>query len=171
MLKINFKIFFQILLIIFIILSLIYFWPFILLILGLYGLIKIENVFFTFKLYYFSKITQIDQMTGIEFENRMFNYFKRNGYNVEKTKTSNDFGADLILSKNNEITVVQTKRWLKQVGISAVQEICAAIKYYHAQQGMLITNSKLTNSAKKLAQSNNIIVWERSELIMKLGKT
>ncbi len=170
MLKVNFKNFFQLSLIGFIILSLIYFWPFIFLILGLYGLIKIENVFFTLKLYYFSKITQIDQMTGIEFENRMFNYFKRNGYNVEKTKTSNDFGADLILSKNNEITVVQTKRWLKQVGISAVQEICAAIKYYHAQQGMLITNSKLTTSAKKLAQSNNIIVWERSELIIKLGK-
>ena len=150
-------------------LSALYFYKFTLLLLCLYLSINVENYIYKIKLYHFSRVSEIDKMTGLEFEERMYNYFKRAGFKVNKTKISNDFGCDLILTKNNEVTVVQTKRWISKIGVKAVQEVCAAIKHYNADYGMLITNSSLTVNARKLAASNNIYIWERSDLIYKLG--
>ncbi len=107
---------------------------------------------------------KIDEMKGEEFEDLLATCFKRIGYHVDRTPRTNDFGADLILVKNRQKTVVQVKRYKKNVGSTAVQEVVAALPYYHATLGMVVTNSAYTASAKKLAQANNITLWDRSNL-------
>lgn len=72
------------------------------------------------------------------------------------TKTTGDQGADLVVEKNNVRGVIQAKFYSSPVGNSAVQEVVAALSYYHATKGIVITNNIFTNSAKELASANNI---------------
>jgi HJR/Mrr/RecB family endonuclease len=86
------------------------------------------------------------------------------GYIVELTKSSNDQGADLIISKLGEKYVVQAKRYSNKVNNKAIQEVVAAIKHYDADRGMVITSNEFTSSAIKLASSNNIDLIDRNKL-------
>ena len=110
-------------------------------------------------------VAQIDKMTGEEFEQFLSICFKRLGYVVRNTPKSNDFGADLILTKNGIKTVVQAKRYQNKVGSGAVQEVVGAIKYYGANNAIVITNSKFTSSARALARPNLVELWDREKLI------
>ncbi|WP_293360538.1 MULTISPECIES: restriction endonuclease [unclassified Microcoleus] len=104
-------------------------------------------------------------MTGEEFEEFLACCFRNLGYAVEMTPKTGDFGADLILSKAGKKTVIQAKRYQGKVGNSAVQEVVSAVKYYGAQDAIVITNSNFTSNAHKLAQANGVQLWGREQLI------
>ncbi|MCU0544116.1 MAG: restriction endonuclease [Oscillatoriaceae cyanobacterium Prado104] len=110
-------------------------------------------------------IDRVDRMTGEEFEEFLACCFRNLGYAVETTPKTGDFGADLILSKGRKKTVVQAKRYQGKVGNSAVQEVVSAIKYYGAQDAIVITNSNFTSNACKLALANGVQLWGREQLI------
>lgn len=117
-----------------------------------------------------SGIYDIDFMSGIEFEDYLEGLLKQQGYKVKMTAASNDYGADLILEKERQITVVQAKRYKENVGIKSVQEVIGAMGYYKADKGMVITNSYYTNQALKLAKANSIQMWDREKLINEIIK-
>ena len=103
-------------------------------------------------------------MTGEEFEDYLFDLFRSKGYDVFKTPTSGDFGADLILEKNGIYTAVQIKRYSRPVGLEAVQEIVAALDYYACKNGMVVTNETFTHQAYLLAEANGIELWDGNRL-------
>lgn len=111
-----------------------------------------------------SGIIDIDEMDGYDFEQYLFFLFKQQGYRVKRTRSSNDFGADLIL-EGREMIVVQAKRYKSKVGIKAVQEINSARDYYKAQEAWVITNNYFTIPAIKLAAASGIKLIDRDELI------
>ncbi|MDE6585679.1 MAG: restriction endonuclease, partial [Clostridia bacterium] len=117
-----------------------------------------------------SNIKQIDNMDGVTFENYLAMVFKQKGYNVTLTKTTGDYGVDLILSsKDNELTekiIIQAKRYSKKVPISAVQQISAARDYYHTNDAWVITNNYFTQPAINLAKANDIKLIDRDMLAM-----
>ncbi|MGI8849419.1 MAG: restriction endonuclease [Pyrinomonadaceae bacterium] len=106
----------------------------------------------------------IDQLNGYEFEDFLKTLFSKMGYQVEQTRLSGDQGADLVIVKFGEKTVIQAKRFGGKVGNKAVQEIMAAISLYEAQKGMVITNNYFTPAAVKLANANNIELVDRDAL-------
>lgn len=116
------------------------------------------------KRYLASPLAKIDNMTGIEFEKYLKAVFENQGYKVELTPTTNDYGADLVCRRNGEITVVQAKRYSDNVGNSAVQEIVGAKGYYKANKCIVVTNSDFTKQAIKLAKSNDVELWNRDKL-------
>ncbi|MBN8202572.1 restriction endonuclease (plasmid) [Cytobacillus firmus] len=109
-------------------------------------------------------IEEIDLMKGDEFEKYLRVLFDKLGFRVRVTKASNDFGADLILEGDVKV-VIQAKRYKKKVGIRAVQEINTAWDYYNAQEAWVITNNFFTTPAIKLAQSSNVKLIDRYELV------
>lgn len=113
----------------------------------------------------FIKIEEIDQMTGYEFEDFLKHFFEKHGYIAEVTQRSSDFGADLILTKGSKKFVVQAKRLNTKVGIRAVQEVVAAIKYYKANEAMVVSNQYYSSPAIKLAKSNHVRLIDREELM------
>lgn len=115
-------------------------------------------------------IDDIDQMDGYSFEEFLVHLYVEMGYRVEHTKLSGDQGADLIISKNGESYVVQAKKHSKKINNKAVQEVTAAIKYYHADGGIVVTNSEFTDSAILLAYPNDISLIGREKLIRLLEK-
>lgn len=113
-----------------------------------------------------SGILNVDEMTGKEFEEYLRVLFLERGYQVQLTKTTGDYGADLVLSSKNRKIIVQAKRHKKNVGIKAVQEISAAKKHYQADECWVVTNSHYTEPAKNLAKSNQVRLVDRT-LLMK----
>lgn len=106
----------------------------------------------------------VDQQNGYEFEDFLKTLFYKMGYQVEQTKLSGDQGADLVVVKFNEKTVIQAKRFGGKVGNKAVQEIFAAMSFYRAHKGMVITNNYFTPAAFELADANNIELIDRDTL-------
>ncbi|POR28629.1 restriction endonuclease [Paenibacillus polymyxa] len=112
-----------------------------------------------------SGITQIDKMDGVQFEHYLGHLFRFQGYKAEVTQATGDFGADLIVLKEGKRIVVQAKRYSKNVGLKAVQEVQSARAHYRANSAWVVTNSNFTQQAYELAKSNGVRLINRDELI------
>lgn len=112
-----------------------------------------------------SGIEEVDQMTGRQFEEYLGALFSSKGYNIKYTPASGDYGADVILTKGQDVIVVQAKRYKSRVGVKAVQEVIPAIKMYKATEAWVITNSTYTKQALTLARHNQVRMIDREDLI------
>ena len=112
----------------------------------------------------------IDKMSGIEFETMLKHVFRKMGYKVEETPKSNDYGADLILTKRGRKTVIQAKRYSSKVGISAVQQALSAQIFYDVNESAVVTNSYFTNQAKKMALTGKVKLIDRDVLEVILSR-
>lgn len=114
----------------------------------------------------------LNNMDGFTFEHYVAQIFRDLGYKAEVTQESGDFGADVILTKEREKICVQCKRYKGLVGIAAVQEVLGSINYYNANRGCVVTNSRFTEAAVKLAKANHIelIDGNKLEKLIKKGK-
>ena len=115
-------------------------------------------------------ISQIDCLSGVEFENLLKQIFENQGYLVELTKSSHDFGADLVLRRNNTTAVVQAKCYSKNIGIKAVQEIISARKHYGAEEMFVATNRYFSKEAVVLASEYEVRLIDRDVLIALVKK-
>lgn len=114
-----------------------------------------------YKNYDFSKI---DYMDGVEFENLIDAKFQKMGYTTKLTKATKDYGVDLIAIKNKKSIAIQIKRYNRNVGVKAIQEVIAAKAFYKTDTAMVLTNSYFTKPAKNLAKETNVILIDRSKL-------
>lgn len=112
-----------------------------------------------------SGIADIDKMDGFRFEKYLGTLFAAMGYKAKVTQGSGDYGADLVLTKDQKRIVVQAKRYSKNVGIKAVQEIHGALPHYRADEAWVVTNSDFTPNAKNLANSAKVRLINREKLI------
>lgn len=106
----------------------------------------------------------IQQMNGFDFEEVVADLFNAKGYDAKVTSGSGDQGADVVADKDFEKVVIQAKRYKGKVSNSAVQEVVASMKHYNADRGLVITNSQFTSSARELASSNDIELWNGGKL-------
>ena len=112
-----------------------------------------------------SGIAEIDRMTGAVFEQYLALLFRQHGYRVEHTGRAGDYGADLVISKGGVRTIVQAKRYRRNVNLKAVQEAVAAKAMYGCTHAMVVTNSGFARSAHTLARANGVELWDRDKLI------
>lgn len=113
-------------------------------------------------------LSTIDLMSGEQFEHFITYLFNNLGYNATNTKLSGDQGIDVLAKKGKTTIAIQAKCYSKPVGNHAIMEAVAGAKYYNADKIMVVTNSTFTRSARELAESNNVILWDRSILKEKL---
>lgn len=112
-----------------------------------------------------SRISDIDRMSGEEFERYLEVLFSQLGYQkVERTRYTGDYGADLIVDKYGVKTAIQAKRSNSNVGVTAVQEVAAARAKYECTRAMVVTNSWYTDQARQLARANGVELWDRTAL-------
>lgn len=117
-------------------------------------------------------IEDVDKMSGLEFEHFLTPLFRSQGYNVEVTSPSGDFGGDLILKKGKEKSVVQAKRYgeKKKVGVDAINEVVGAAGYYNATKKIVITNRYYTDAAKITGKRNGVTLLDRDDLVRMLNQ-
>ena len=112
-----------------------------------------------------SGIVGVDAMSGREFEERLALLFESMGCEVVRTRATGDFGADLLLEREDGRVVVQAKRYVAKVGIEAVQQVIGAIGYYDAAHALVVTNSTCTPAAAALAAAHGVELVERERLV------
>lgn len=113
-------------------------------------------------------IQEVDAMNPASFEKLVEVLFSKMGYEAQTTKLSGDQGVDVIAEKKGKRAVIQAKCYSYPVSNTAVQEVVAGKGYYNADEAYVITNNIFTRSAKELANANNVVLWDRTELIEKL---
>ncbi len=115
-------------------------------------------------------IADLDMLSGVDFESFLSQLFIKLGYQTTITPASNDYGVDLIVTKNGETIAIQAKRYSEGnvVGISAIQEAIGGMNFYKTDKAMVITTSSYTQNAQNLAKESGVIIWDRKELIKRI---
>lgn len=97
------------------------------------------------------RAADIHTMSGEAFEAHVAKRLRRRGWKVMGTRTSGDFGVDLIARRRFKKVAVQVKRYQGAVGVNALQEALAGMRYYDCNTAWVVTNSRFTKAAVKLA--------------------
>ncbi len=117
-------------------------------------------------------LEEIFYMSGFEFEHYCGELLSKNGYySINVTQGSGDFGADITAKQNGEKYVIQCKKYSKNVGIKAVQEVYAAKQHYNADYAVVLTNVYFTPAAQKLAAETGVLLWDRERLCKMIEST
>ncbi|MGN0355232.1 MAG: restriction endonuclease [Muricoprocola sp.] len=97
---------------------------------------------------------------GVEFEHEICRILKKNGFReVRMTKTSGDFGTDILAKRNGLIFAIQCKYYTGSVGVDAVQQASSGCQYYEADLPVVVTNSYFTRNAVQLAEQTGVVLW------------
>lgn len=111
-----------------------------------------------------AQAAELDQLSGVEFEEFLAGLFRAQGYAAELTPTTGDYGADLILSIDGQRIAVQAKRYVGSVGVAAVQEALSGMAYYQCDIAWVITTGAYTPNALELAQKSGVKMIGRSDI-------
>lgn len=104
----------------------------------------------------------MDELEGHEFEYYCADLLKEHGFtDVEVTRGSGDFGADILAEKDGVSYAIQCKCYDKPIGVKAVQEVYAGRDYYDCMIGVVMTNQYFTAPAVELARKLKIMLWDR----------
>jgi len=114
-----------------------------------------------------SEIRSVDKFSGEKFEFFLKELFQSLGYlKVQLTKRTRDFGADLIMFKQEgSKIVIQAKRYTKNVGNKAINEAVGTRLPEQADEVWVVTNSYFTKPAKEHARKNKVKLIDRDELM------
>ena len=105
-----------------------------------------------------------DDMDGIEYEHFCAEILRESGWEAKVSQASNDQGADIIAERDGKKVAIQCKKYSSPVGNKAVQEVSASKLHYGTEFAAVVTNNTFTNSAKQLANSNNVHLLHHSDL-------
>jgi len=107
----------------------------------------------------------IDTMDGLSFEKYIASLLRTRGYTNLQLTEEYDYGVDIIADKNGIRWGIQVKRYSGLVKAEAVRQVVTALKIYHCDQAMVITNSTFSRVATELADSNDCLLIDRGALL------
>lgn len=108
---------------------------------------------------------ELDTMDGFEFEYYCADLLSANGFDdVKVTRSSGDYGIDILAEKDGVTYAIQCKRYTGLVGVKAVQEAYAGRDYYDRMVGAVLTNQYFTKPAVQAARKLKILLWDRDYL-------
>lgn len=108
-----------------------------------------------------------------DFEDFIAQLFKDNGYDVEGTNYSGDYGADVITSKNGIKTAIQVKRYSKtnKVGVKDINQIIGGKEFHKCDKAMVVCTSDYTKQGIKLSKEADVELWNWEDLLTKIQDT
>ena len=111
------------------------------------------------------KPQHFDELEGHEFEHYCAELLKKKGFiDVEVTKGSGDYGADILAEKDGVTYAIQCKCYTAPIGVKAIQEAYAGRDYYDRMVGAVLTNQYFTTPAVEAAKKLKILLWDRGYL-------
>lgn len=106
-----------------------------------------------------------DLMEGHDFEYYCAELLRKSGFQeVEVTKSSGDYGIDILAEKEGVTYAIQCKCYTSPVGVKAIQEAYAGRDYYDRMVGAVLTNQYFTQPAVDAARKLKILLWDRDYL-------
>lgn len=90
------------------------------------------------------------------------------GFAAKKTRSSGDYGADVIASKGGKSFAIQCKLFNRPLGTKAVQEIVSGRIFYRTDHAVVVSDNSFTPAAKTLASRSDVILTHHKNLVHKL---
>jgi restriction system protein len=109
-------------------------------------------------------MADIATMDGLVFEQYVGKLLASQGYSGIRFTERYDLGVDIIARRNGIVWGVQVKRYSHVVKAAAVRQVVTALKSYKCDRAMVITNSTYSRPARLLADSNDCILIDNTEL-------
>lgn len=110
-------------------------------------------------------LSGMDDMEGHDFEYFCAGLLEKTGFlEVEVTRGSGDYGADILAEKDGVTYAIQCKCYQSPIGVKAVQEAYAGRDYYDRMVGAVLTNQYFTAPAVEAAKKLKILLWDRGYL-------
>jgi restriction system protein len=106
----------------------------------------------------------VDAMTGVEFERYVAAVLRGQGFDVEITRATGDFGVDLIATRDGVRTAVQCKRQSRVVNGAAIQQVVAGAAVHDCEATMVVSNHRYTKAAEQLAGVHGCVLVDRTRL-------
>ena len=100
-------------------------------------------------------------MNPIQFEQRVADFFQHQGYTVETTPRSYDYGVDIVASNEKCRIAVQVKMYeRRRVNYQDVMYLVAGKAIYRCNSGILVTSGQLSADAEKVAKTLDIKIMD-----------
>lgn len=114
------------------------------------------------------EVSNIDFLSGIEFEHLCEKLIQKMGFETEITKASGDGGIDIIAYNHQPLLsgkyIIQCKRYAGSVGEPIIRDLYGVVTSERANKGILVTTGMFTNSAKKFANGKPIELIDGEKL-------
>lgn len=110
------------------------------------------------------RLSDVDGMSGAEFEDYVGRLLERQGYRIERIGGSGDLGVDLVATYRETRWAIQVKRSARPVSRRAVSDAVAGARHYDCDAAMVVTSSGFTPGAVELAGSTGCELVDREEL-------
>lgn len=88
---------------------------------------------------------------GFAFETGCAEFMREQGWSVELTNGSWDFGVDFLVNIDDERVAFQCKQLGPAAGVAAVQEVYAGGRYYDCRRFVVMSPSGFTQPAEQMA--------------------
>lgn len=113
---------------------------------------------------------KLDNLTWLQFERLVHQYFVERGFVVTETIEGADGGVDLRLRKEGRNSTVQCKHWrTRKVGVSVVREQFGIMMAEKADQCFIVTSGQFTKEAEAWAAGKAIGLIDGKQLRYLLG--
>ena len=117
-----------------------------------------------------SKLRAVDDLTWIQFEDLLHQYFSEKGFSVNPTGAGADGGVDLWVSKDGHRSIVQCKHWQSQkVGVQVIREQFGIMTAEQVDRCYIVTSGAFTQEAKDWASDKAIELINGKDLHHLLG--
>lgn len=100
-----------------------------------------------------------ESATGFEFEYRVADIFRMQGFRARVTPASGDKGIDIFLERDGEQAAVQCKRYSGQVGPGEIREFIGALDSARVKTGYFVTTGQFSKHAEEAAQNGSCTIY------------
>lgn len=109
----------------------------------------------------------LNDLSWIEFESYIGEYFKFQGYEVKQSFSQKpDGGVDIWLTKEGELSLVQCKHWkTRKVGVQVLREMYGVMIANNASKMIIVTSGDFTSEAITFAVDKRLWLVNGSELV------
>jgi restriction system protein len=99
-------------------------------------------------------------MTARTYEEIVAEHFRAQGYSVELTSMSNDYGVDIFANIENKKIAIQAKMYGngRKINREMVMQLYGAKDYFDCTDAIIATNGNLSDSANEVAQKLKILI-------------
>ncbi len=104
-------------------------------------------------------------LSGIQFEIELGRLFEALGYKVSQTPSTGDGGVDLVLTKEDQKTVVQCKAHNRKITIDVARQLVASMQDFGAKSGIIACLEGATTPTMEYIQLKRIRVIDLGEII------
>lgn len=122
--------------------------------------------------YLAANFNDLNKINWRKFEQLTAQFYSNEGFSVELGKGRKDGGIDVILKKDDNIIIIQCKRWESNVGIDIIKSLHDEVNYRQYSKGILFCSKDVSRDAKKMIAERkyNIEIVNQKDIFELLNK-